>query len=385
MLAGSVVDRFLREPDVSRRMAVVMLVGAVWSMGVWFLLGDDVAAVMAQFQISNPLMVSNSKDATVNGPLFELLRVCVLLAIVIVPIVGFWWRSQRDSGADARVGLIGLLLLTTSVEFWAISRLVTFAPIIESPPLKSLEQSPVRHVLLDAAKTRPTLRLFAPGANLPSTLGVSCAPIYLTFGPAEYVDESLRLPAAAGATAVPASREQLDWLHRCGVTHVLCFEPPALASAMTLVWQGDDPFLNRAWGRAGQPLSLYELNNSLGRLQWHSLAGEVRDPQTWTVTAFESLATSVECSVKTSEPGLLVLADLDYPGWSVTVDGQPANSFRIAKQFRGVRLEPGAHRVVWRYRPRSALWGAVISVNTLLFLAAVALVRFGHSRRPATD
>lgn len=378
MLAGSVVDRFLREPEVSRKKAMFLLVGAVWSLSVWFFLGDDVAAVIAEFRISNPLIVSNSKEAAVNGPMFESLRACVLLAIVIVPSVVFWWRSQRASGVDARAGLIGLLLLTTSVEFWVISRLVTFAPMIEPVPLKSLEQSPLRRDLLDAAKTRPTLRLFAPGANLPSTLGVSSAPIYLTFGPAEYVDESLRLPEASGTNVVPTSREQLDWLRRHGVTHVLCFEPSPLASAITLLWQGDDPFLNRAWGRGGQSLFLYELNDSLGRLQLRSLEGNERDPKTWKVTAFESPANSVACSVETEESAVLVLADLDYPGWSVTVDDRPAESIRIDGQFRGVRIDAGSHRVVWSYRPRSVLWGAVISVGTLLLLAAVAHVRFWH-------
>ena len=203
----------------------------------------------------------------------------------------------------------------------------------------------------------------------------------MTFGPVEYVDESLRLPAESGTTIVPASREQLDWLRRCGVTHVLCFEPSPQVRAMTLVWQGDDPFLNRAWGRAGQPLYLYELNNSLGRLQLHSLDGNVRNPKTWALTAFESAANSVTCPVETLEPGVLVLADLDYPGWSVTVDGHAAESIRVDGQFRGVRLEPGCNRVVWSYRPRSVLWGAAISLGTLLFLAAVAHVRFWHPAR----
>lgn len=376
MLAGRVLDRFLREPDVSRKLVGVLLVGAVWSLSVWFFLGDDVAAVIAEFRIPNPLTVGSS-----NGPFLELLQVSGLLAIAIVPSFVAWWWSERSSVADARAGLIGLLLLTTTVEFWTISRLVTFAPIIESPPLKLLEQSPVRRALLDAAKTRPTLRLFAPGANLPSTLGVSSAPIYLTFGPTEYVDESLRLPAASGATVVPASREQLEWLRRCGVTHVLCFEPPLLADAMTLVWQGDDPFLNRAWGRAGQPLSLYELNDALGRLQFRSLDGNAHDSRTWKVTAFESPANLIACSVETAKSGVLVLADLDYPGWSVTVDGRPAESIRVDGQFRGVRLDLGSHRVVWSYRPRSVLWGAAMSLGTLLFLAAIAHVRYWHPAR----
>ena len=380
MLAGSVVDRFLREPDVSRKHVVVLLVGVVWSLGVCFFLGDDVSVVIAEFGIPNPLTVGFGKD-TASGPLLDILQVGGLLTIVIVPSFALWWWSERSSSIDIRAVLIGLLLLTTTVEFWTISRLVTFTPIIESPPLKLLEQSPVRRALFDAAKTRPTLRLFAPGANLPSTLGLSSVPIYLTFGPAEYVDDSLRLPEASGTNVVPATRAQLDWLRRSGVTHVLCFEPSPMANAMKLVWRGDDPFLNRAWGRAGQPLFLYELNDSLGRLQLQSLDGNVRDPKTWKVTAFESPANSVACSVETEEPGLLVLADLDYPGWSVTVDDQPAESIRVDGQFRGVRLDPGSHRVVWNYRPRSVLWGAVISVGTLLFLAAVAHVRFWHPAR----
>lgn len=130
-------------------------------------------------------------------------------------------------------------------------------------------------------------------------------------------------------------------------------------------------------GQRGQPLFLYELNDSLGRLQLRSLDGNVRDPKTWQLTAFESPANSVACSVETAEPGLLVLADLDYPGWSVTIDGRPAESIRVDGQFRGVRLEPGSHRVVWNYQPRSVLWGAAFSVGTFLFLAAVCMFDSG--------
>lgn len=367
MLAGFVADRFLREPFAARWLAWTMLGGALWSLSTFFFLGDDVAAMMTHLQISNPLMVSNSKEASINGPLVELMRLSVVLALVIVPAVVFWCRSQNTSAIDGRFALIGLLLLTTSIEFWTISRLVTFTQIVESPPLKSLEQSPVRQKLLEIAKTRPTLRLFAPGANLPSTLGVSSTPIYLTFGPAEYVEEAWQQPD--------------DWLRRGGVTHLLSFEPQPAAKGRTLVWQGDDPFLNRAWGRAGQPLFLYELEQPLGRVQFHSPDGRVRESSSWKLTAFQSRANAVACSVELSEAGVLVLADLGYPGWSVTIDGQSAESLPIDNVFRGVRLESGKHRVVWTYRPRSVWWGAFFSTGTLLGLAAVAHVRFWHPNR----
>ena len=381
VLAGSVADRFLREPELSRRLGWTLFVGSMWSLSVWYLLGDDVTAVMTDFRIQNLFALQSTNEPT--SPLMSLLQVCAGLAVIISMSAMLWWLSDGRKDIDLRIGLIGLVLLTTAVEFWAISRLVTFTQMVASPPLKALEQSPVRQQLLEAAKTRPTLRLFAPGANLPSTLGVSCSPIYLTFGPAEYVDDSLRLPEASGSTVVPATREQLDWLRRAGVTHVLCFEPSAQASAMNLIWKGNDPFLNRAWGRAGQPLFLYEIENSLGRVQFQSADGELRESSSWKLISFTSPANSVACSVETAEAGVLVLADLDYPGWSVTVDDRPAESLRIGGQFRGVRLEAGSHRVIWSYRPRSVLLGAVVSVITLLLLAAAAHVRFWHPQRLA--
>lgn len=202
---------------------------------------------------------------------------------------------------------------------------------------------------------------------MPSTLGVSSTPVYLTFGPAGYVDESLR--------------QADDWMSRGGVTHVLTFEPQPLSSSMQLVWQGDDPFLNRAWGRARQPLYLYEVAEPLGRLQFRSQGSQASESASSMLTAFEPRANSVECSVLPTEPGILVLLDLDDPGWSVTVDGQPAESLRIDNLFRGVRLEPGEHHVVWTYRPRSFVWGAALSLGTLLLLAAVAHIRFWHPSR----
>ena len=297
----------------------------------------------------------------------SLAQLGVLIVVVIGVSILLHWISNRPRDVDIRLGLVGLVLVATSLEFWTISRLVTFTHMLESPPLKALEQSPVRAELLKAAKTRPTLRLFAPGANLPSTLGVSSAPIYLTFGPAEYVDDSLRRPE--------------DWIHRGGVTHLLSFEKPANATEMKLLWKGDDPFLNRAWGRGGQPLYLYELEESLGRLQLQSNDGEVRETGSWKMTSFDSRANSVECAVELNEPGVLVLMDLDYPGWSVTVDGHAAESVRIDNLFRGVRLERGSHRVVWSYRPSSLVSGVLLSLATLLFLAGVAHIRFWHPKR----
>jgi uncharacterized membrane protein YfhO len=78
---------------------------------------------------------------------------------------------------------------------------------------------------------------------------------------------------------------------------------------------------------------------------------------------------------------LVSLADLDYPGWSVSVDGRSAESIRIAELFRGTNVTVGEHRLTWTYRPRCVVVGAAISVATLLLLAVVAHVRFWHPER----
>jgi uncharacterized membrane protein YfhO len=70
----------------------------------------------------------------------------------------------------------------------------------------------------------------------------------------------------------------------------------------------------------------------------------------------------------TDAPGYLLLTDTFYPGWRASVDGVPAEIVRADVAFRALRLEPGAHRVEFRYQPTSVRWGAWISAGALLLL-----------------
>ena len=51
--------------------------------------------------------------------------------------------------------------------------------------------------------------------------------------------------------------------------------------------------------------------------------------------------------------GLLVLHDIDYPGWTARVDGVATPILRANLLFRGVELPPGARRVEFLFRPFS--------------------------------
>jgi len=64
--------------------------------------------------------------------------------------------------------------------------------------------------------------------------------------------------------------------------------------------------------------------------------------------------------------GLLVLSDVDYPGWQARVDGQPAPIYRANYLLRAVPVEAGQHRIVVYYDPPLFKVGLAITVLTLL-------------------
>jgi hypothetical protein len=83
----------------------------------------------------------------------------------------------------------------------------------------------------------------------------------------------------------------------------------------------------------------------------------------------------VEVEVETDAPGYLVLTDAWYPGWEVSIDGEPAAIQRADLLFRAVAVDAGSHRVVFSFHPLSVRIGAIISLAGLVGLAAVSAMR----------
>lgn len=72
--------------------------------------------------------------------------------------------------------------------------------------------------------------------------------------------------------------------------------------------------------------------------------------------------------VQSEETVLLVLAETNYPGWEVTVDGRPAQSLRAYTTLRAVCVPPGEHEVVWHYAPTIYFFGGLVTGAALLIL-----------------
>ena len=78
----------------------------------------------------------------------------------------------------------------------------------------------------------------------------------------------------------------------------------------------------------------------------------------------------VEISAKMKRPGIVVLADINFPGWKLTIDGMPAPIRVVNRIMRGAAVPSGDHTLVYTYEPKSFYVGGVISVTAIAVLLA---------------
>jgi hypothetical protein len=110
-----------------------------------------------------------------------------------------------------------------------------------------------------------------------------------------------------------------------------------------------------------------------------SLAGYLRGAPPVTgesVTVARYDPQRVELEAVLNQPGLVVLADVDYPGWRLTIDGEPAAVYRVNLLMRGAAVGAGRHRLVYTYEPLSFYWGRWVSAaGMIVFFALAAFFR----------
>jgi hypothetical protein len=98
--------------------------------------------------------------------------------------------------------------------------------------------------------------------------------------------------------------------------------------------------------------------------------GEVAPGSTARIVSYEPNRLLIETEATT--PVVLVVSEINYPGWVATIDAQPAPIMPTDYLLRGVALPAGKHRVEMHYTAPGARTGAIISVCTLLLLGALA-------------
>jgi hypothetical protein len=78
-------------------------------------------------------------------------------------------------------------------------------------------------------------------------------------------------------------------------------------------------------------------------------------------------------TVTVSDQALFMIRSAWYPGWTVTVNGQPADLVRADSVFKAVVLKPGRNEVVFTYKSTYFRLGLLVSVITVLILLVMIL------------
>ncbi|MFI5456180.1 MAG: YfhO family protein [Isosphaerales bacterium] len=117
--------------------------------------------------------------------------------------------------------------------------------------------------------------------------------------------------------------------------------------------------------------------DDLNQLRRH-LSGRQSGPTETVKVSYPTPRRSV-LEARLESPGLVILSDVYYPGWELTIDDKPATIYRVNGMMRGASVPAGTHRLVYTYAPRSFRDGGVIS---FLGMAALAILGLVCARRP---
>ena len=92
-------------------------------------------------------------------------------------------------------------------------------------------------------------------------------------------------------------------------------------------------------------------------------------------------------TVNSAKGGVVVFSEVYYPGWSATIDGQPAELGRVNYILRALNVKAGKHEVVLDFHPSSISITETIAYTALavLLLAICAALFVEWKKRKATN
>ena len=152
------------------------------------------------------------------------------------------------------------------------------------------------------------------------------------------------------------------------------------AEVLDLVRSADDAQSGARRYAVVEADDLVGLRDAEARARLQALDGAPSRTLAGEVLGYETDRVAVR--VRAPAPGLVVLNEVHYDGWQVTVDGQAAEPLRADYLLRAVWVEEGVHDIVWTFAPRDWPWlWALWLVGWLILLAAMLDWAMGVRRR----
>ena len=98
------------------------------------------------------------------------------------------------------------------------------------------------------------------------------------------------------------------------------------------------------------------------------LGESVKQDDTSIVKLTEYKPNNLTYEVKSNKGGVIVFSEIYYPGWTATIDGQPAELGRVNYILRALNVKAGSHKVVLDFHPAS-----VKKTETVAYVAYAVL------------
>lgn len=320
------------------------------------------------------------------------LAVIGLMSAVILLISGVWLLSRAISAL-----LLGAYVLAFLTALWALLSLA------HRLPRNFIALGWVLLVIVDLMWINTRLLEVRPSTTLLDERAVLVESLAGEVGTWRLYSPSYSLPYA---TAVRKSKEMADGVnplqlkaYRDYMALSTGFSPDNYSVTLPPFPSGEP---DRPWGVDLDPAMLGRLNiryivseypvdtpgiHLQDRLEGvYVYRNEVARPRAWVEEPSagpssnwrpaESLEwTPNRITIHARGPGLLVLSEVDYPGWIITVDGIQSEGHLVDNLLRGVTLLPGDHEVVFSFQPKTVFLGCGITLFAMLSLVILWLRR----------
>jgi hypothetical protein len=287
--------------------------------------------------------------------------------------LGIWIVLAANGRIPTRVWLYGMVLVACTELIVVDSKAIQAHPFVPAQ-IESIQAA--RYL----AEQQGVFRVYSPSYSLPQNVaaeyGIELAdgvdPLQLNsyvhfFASASGVRDSgysVTLPAFANANPSldnAAAVPDAQILGRLNVKYVVAGFDITSADLALLVRFGET--------------RIYE------NLDWMPRAWIEADNGSISRSAKVTFWSPDTIKVETRERGRLVLSEIDYPGWNVTVDGKPSQVVTTDGILRGVDLPDGnLHEVQFQFIPGVFYAGAAISAAVWILLIVLFLFRNHISR-----
>ncbi|MBR1388949.1 MAG: YfhO family protein [Prevotella sp.] len=98
-----------------------------------------------------------------------------------------------------------------------------------------------------------------------------------------------------------------------------------------------------------------------------------------TIKTYQPNELSYEC--QSGKGGVVVFSEIYYPGWTATVDGEPAELGRVNYILRALNVKPGKHDIVLTFKPQSVKTTETIAYVSYAILLLAVLGAVGMEYR----